>query len=339
MPVLLAQMIWFLIFNVSTRAESMLPARLAWTLRGRARLLVLCLVVVGAVGSVFTGSAFVGPILASSILPDPSGEARFEGAVVTLSEASPLAAGLVAPSLGMSDGDTLLFLTIDLRPGWKTYWRLPGRFGLAPTWSWSQSTNVRAVHVHHPAPVLFDEAGGRSVGYDTLTVWPLVVERLDVAEPVDLVLSLSFGLCADLCIPENAQFRIVIDGESSHAGASSAPSSGGANAPLSVLAQLPSRLPVAAGRIAMLAEAGGVSIVGDERVEGVGSIYVLENAKGDHLVIDADSSLASDVKDADTAMLSLIWPHDELPLRLNVIDPGSSVHTYDVVVAGGEGGD
>ena len=232
-------------------------------------------------------------------------EARFEGAVLSLVEATPLAVSLVGPAIALDEDERLFLLTVDLSPGWKTYWRLPGRFGLAPTWNWTNSANVGDLTVHYPAPVLFEEADGSSIGYDAMTVWPIVVRRIDASAPLRLDLSLSFGLCADLCIPETAQFSV------------GAGDNTGVSPPLSLLAALAAQLP----------EDGGPfdSVVGTAIQD---AIYVLEGAEGQHVMVASEQGR----NDGGTLRQAIQsnWPFHQPAIWLHVIEPGRSIQSYDL---------
>jgi DsbC/DsbD-like thiol-disulfide interchange protein len=109
-----------------------------------------------------------------------------------------------------ADGTRIAGLEIDLADGWKTYWRAPGAGGLPPMFDWSASTNVAAVVVEWPAPMVFESYGVTSIGYSDTVVLPLKVTPLDAAEPVTLGLTLDFGVCADICVPARAVLDTVL---------------------------------------------------------------------------------------------------------------------------------
>ncbi|MBV6656344.1 MAG: hypothetical protein KI785_01115, partial [Devosiaceae bacterium] len=104
----------------------------------------------------------------------------------------------------------LLFLEVQLEPGWKTYWRLPGRFGLAPSFDWSRSDNVADIDVLYPAPVLFAEGDGNSLGYIETVRLPVIVRPRDPEESVQLQLSAHLGMCETLCIPVEADLSATL---------------------------------------------------------------------------------------------------------------------------------
>src|ERR1700682_3383126 len=68
---------------------------------------------------------------------------------------------------GSRSGAVLLAgIGFQLQPGWKTYWRTAGGFGVAARLAFSKLENIEAVTVLWPAPTKFaDGAGGHSLGY------------------------------------------------------------------------------------------------------------------------------------------------------------------------------
>jgi DsbC/DsbD-like thiol-disulfide interchange protein len=100
-------------------------------------------------------------------------------------------------------------IDIELDPGWKTYWRMPGEAGVPPQFDWSASQNVSAVELLWPAPSRFIDAGGETVGYKGRVVFPLRVTPLRAAKAVQLGLSMFFGVCKEICIPVNARAELA----------------------------------------------------------------------------------------------------------------------------------
>ncbi len=56
-------------------------------------------------------------------------------------------------------------LEIDLKPGWKTYWRDPGDAGVPPTLDASASSNIASAELSFPAPQRFDDGFAIWAGY------------------------------------------------------------------------------------------------------------------------------------------------------------------------------
>lgn len=95
-----------------------------------------------------------------------------------------------------------------LAPGWHTYWRKTGDSGLAPRFDWSASANVASVDLRWPAPRRFDEPGDATFGYENEVVWPVLVRAADPAKPVTLRLTMSYGVCRDICVPGEAHLTL-----------------------------------------------------------------------------------------------------------------------------------
>lgn len=129
-------------------------------------------------------------------------------------EASPWAAGahsslrLLAGSRG--DGVLVGGIEIQLKPGWKTYWRTPGDSGIPPRFDFSKSDNVENVTVLWPAPMKFDDgAGGTSIGYTNKVVLPLRIMPKDTAKPVTLRATVDYAICEKLCVPVEAAGEVA----------------------------------------------------------------------------------------------------------------------------------
>src|SRR5262245_47894663 len=122
-----------------------------------------------------------------------------------------LVSGSVA---GMNDNHLIAGVQIRLDPGWKTYWRMPGDSGVPPSFDWSGSKNLKSAEVLYPAPHRFTDASGTAIGYEDEVVFPVMVtpERSD--EPVELKLSVDYGLCKTLCIPNQANLSIELPAHS-----------------------------------------------------------------------------------------------------------------------------
>jgi DsbC/DsbD-like thiol-disulfide interchange protein len=97
---------------------------------------------------------------------------------------------------------------IQLRPGWKTYWRYPGDSGVPPRFDFARSENVRDVTVLWPAPERFSDGSGGSIGYAEAVIFPLLITPADERKPVLLRVDLDFGVCEKLCIPVDAKLEL-----------------------------------------------------------------------------------------------------------------------------------
>jgi DsbC/DsbD-like thiol-disulfide interchange protein len=101
------------------------------------------------------------------------------------------------------DGQATPFAGVQLRmaPGWKTYWLNPGDSGVPPTFDWSGSKNLKSAEVLYPAPHRFADANGTAIGYGDEVVFPVKITPERAGEPVELSLAFEYGICKDLCIP------------------------------------------------------------------------------------------------------------------------------------------
>jgi DsbC/DsbD-like thiol-disulfide interchange protein len=111
------------------------------------------------------------------------------------------------------DGAPALIAGVQLRmdPGWKTYWRHPGDSGVPPTFDWTGSKNLKHAEVLYPAPHRFADAGGTAIGYDDQVVFPVKLTPERDGEPIELKLAFAYGLCKDLCIPNDLSLGLTLD--------------------------------------------------------------------------------------------------------------------------------
>jgi suppressor for copper-sensitivity B len=110
------------------------------------------------------------------------------------------------------DGKPMLIAGVQLRmtPDWKTYWKNPGDSGVPPSFDWSGSTNLKHAEVLYPAPHRFADANGTAIGYDDEVVFPVKLTPEREGEPVKLKLAFAFGLCKDLCIPNDVTLGLAL---------------------------------------------------------------------------------------------------------------------------------
>ena len=120
-----------------------------------------------------------------------------------------LIAGLVAPR----DGGPARYLAgvqIALEKDWKTYWRQPGEAGVPPSFDWAGSTNVAGIRVLYPTPQRLPEAGMTSLGYKREVVFPVEITPKEAGQPIELKLTVEYGVCKDICIPAEAKLFLKI---------------------------------------------------------------------------------------------------------------------------------
>lgn len=97
---------------------------------------------------------------------------------------------------------------IELEPGWKTYWRMPGEAGIPPEFTWTTSA-LAEVKVAFPAPARYADQSGETVGYEGSALFPAVVTP-ETATELELGVDLFFAVCKDICIPASASASITL---------------------------------------------------------------------------------------------------------------------------------
>jgi len=108
---------------------------------------------------------------------------------------------------------------LELPAGWKTYWRSPGEAGgVPPAFDWSKSTNLKEAVVLFPAPELFVDKSGETIGYKNAVTFPVRFAPEDPTKPVDLHLALDYGVCKDICIPAQAELSLTVPAGDSEMG-------------------------------------------------------------------------------------------------------------------------
>ncbi len=101
-------------------------------------------------------------------------------------------------------------LSITLAPKWKTYWRVPGDGGIAPSIELS-GENLKSSHVDYPVPHRIVSEQGTTIGYKEAVVFPIAVSPQDMERPVKLSLKAFFGVCDEVCIPAPYNADVTFD--------------------------------------------------------------------------------------------------------------------------------
>ncbi|MEF2070461.1 protein-disulfide reductase DsbD domain-containing protein [Consotaella aegiceratis] len=118
-----------------------------------------------------------------------------------------------------ADGRFRAALTIDLEPGWKTYWIDPGEAGIPPMIDTSQSRNAELEEVGYPAPGRYEEAGFETNGYSAPLAVALTLRKPKPADSASLAVSVFLGVCHDVCIPVQAELSLDPDTAPNETGA------------------------------------------------------------------------------------------------------------------------
>ncbi len=101
-------------------------------------------------------------------------------------------------------------IEIRMEPGWHTYWRYPGDSGVPPRFDFSGSSNLAAAKVRFPAPHLFSDETGQTLGYEGSVVFPVDVTAKDPRQPVTLRVKVDYAVCEKLCLPVEGSAELTL---------------------------------------------------------------------------------------------------------------------------------
>jgi DsbC/DsbD-like thiol-disulfide interchange protein len=127
------------------------------------------------------------------------------------SEASHSRLRLIRASGGKT-GEYQIGIALEMKPGYKTYWRNPGDSGVPPVFRFEGSQNLGGAKVHFPAPMRFaDGAGGFSIGYGgPEVILPVTIKALNPREPVVVRLDADYAVCDKLCVPAHGKASLEL---------------------------------------------------------------------------------------------------------------------------------
>jgi DsbC/DsbD-like thiol-disulfide interchange protein len=117
---------------------------------------------------------------------------------------------LIAGANKAGDAALRAGVEIKLQPGWHTYWRYPGDAGVPPRFDFTGSDNLKSAKVRFPAPRLFSDGSGTSIGYSDTVIFPVHVVPRQAGKAVTLRLKIDYAVCEKLCIPVEARVELPI---------------------------------------------------------------------------------------------------------------------------------
>lgn len=112
----------------------------------------------------------------------------------------------ILPGWRTSKGTHMAAIRIQLAEGWHTYWRAPGAAGIPPQFNWQDSGNLQSVSTHWPTPVVFDQAGSLSIGYEHEVIIPIELTPNSDGE-ITLRGEMNIGVCDEICLPMNIKLN------------------------------------------------------------------------------------------------------------------------------------
>ena len=181
-------------------------------------------------------------------------------------------------AVGPEDTQVLLGFQIDLKPGWKTYWRSPGEAGVPPRWQWDKAGNVFDVIVEWPLPKRSSLYGIHSLVYEHQVVIPMMLKLTNPGKAVSLDLKVDYFVCENICVPLEGRYRLNI------------PATAIASRPTeeaSLIADYVKRVPPQVGQ-EQLSTPGGVKIRGLRLANAGGNPAIEFDAVGDGPMNKAD---------------------------------------------------
>jgi len=119
---------------------------------------------------------------------------------------------LVSENETVSPGETIwVALRQQIRDGWHTYWRNPGDSGEATAIEWQLPDGLKAGEISWPYPEAISYGTLLNYGYhgDVFLLVPITApQSLIIGEPIDIRGSVSWLVCEELCIPEDAELSL-----------------------------------------------------------------------------------------------------------------------------------
>ena len=102
-----------------------------------------------------------------------------------------------------------LLVTLAVNPGWHVSWRNPGETGLPTRLSWSLPLGVRVVRETWPVPVIAHTSVGATHTLEGVVPWivEIALDRPIVDGEMLVYLTMKYGVCRDVCIPEDQKER------------------------------------------------------------------------------------------------------------------------------------
>lgn len=116
---------------------------------------------------------------------------------------------LVAAEPAPGDKEIRAALQIELKDGWKTYWRDPGDAGVPPQISIT-GEGISGFEMHYPAPDRFDDGKSVWAGYKHSVAFPLTLKVAGDAPKVAIKATSFLGICEDICVPVQNEFTLDV---------------------------------------------------------------------------------------------------------------------------------
>jgi DsbC/DsbD-like thiol-disulfide interchange protein len=99
-------------------------------------------------------------------------------------------------------------LQIELKSGWKTYWRDPGASGVPPSIDVSTNPLLVSADIDFPAPEHHFDGTATWAGYDRSIALPVTFQMRGSGSPGVIDASVFLGICETICVPVQANLAV-----------------------------------------------------------------------------------------------------------------------------------
>ncbi len=131
----------------------------------------------------------------------------------TTAQTEEVKAELLADRAAVAPGGSVwMGLDLKIKSGWHTYWRTPGDSGQPTSIRWTLPAGVTAEPIQWPVPDRVEVLGIMNFGYhDHVTLLnELKVDASTVASDAVIKADVTWLVCADVCIPQDASFSMPL---------------------------------------------------------------------------------------------------------------------------------
>ncbi len=101
-------------------------------------------------------------------------------------------------------------IKINLKPGWKTYWKNPGDSGSEPQILYN-SNNIKKIEILYPTPKSFVDSQIETIGYENEVIFPIYLELKDGVKIINEKLKFNYLICEKICIPIEEEIFLKIN--------------------------------------------------------------------------------------------------------------------------------
>ena len=101
-------------------------------------------------------------------------------------------------------------IKINLKPGWKTYWKNPGDSGSEPQ-ILHNSNDIKHIEILYPTPKSFVDSQIETIGYENEVIFPVYVELKNGVKIINEKLKFNYLICEKICIPLEEEIFLKIN--------------------------------------------------------------------------------------------------------------------------------